>query len=198
MPQQERTTTEPAVPRQVRLALVVGNSSYSGLPKLANPANDANAIADKLSSIGFRTTLVLDSSEQDLRRAVRRFASDSADADIAFVFYAGHGAQVNGENYLLPVDMEIARTEADIQLTGLKVDDLVNSIRSTTKIVFLDACRDNPALFKSLVKGRGAPAIGLAPTIASNLHQPKPHCQRPRDLFAGSGAGPGFGGQTTI
>jgi len=198
VPQQERTTTEPAVPRQVRLALVVGNSSYSGLPKLANPANDANAIADKLSSIGFRTTLVLDSSEQDLRRAVRRFASDSADADIAFVFYAGHGAQVNGENYLLPVDMEIARTEADIQLTGLKVDDLVNSIRSTTKIVFLDACRDNPALFKSLVKGRGAPAIGLAPTIASNLHQPKPHCQRPRDLFAGSGAGPGFGGQTTI
>jgi hypothetical protein len=117
---------------------------------------------------------VLDASEQDLRREVRRFASESADADIAFVFYAGHGAQVNGENYLLPVDMEVPRTEPDIQLTGLKVDDLVNSIRSTTKIVFLDACRDNPALFKNLVKGRGASAIGLAPTIASNLRQPKP------------------------
>jgi hypothetical protein len=174
VPQQTRTTTEPAVVRQVRLALVVGNSRYSGLPRLANPANDAQAIADKLRGIGFRTKLVLDASEQDLRREVRKFASESADADIGLVFYAGHGAQVNGENYLLPVDMEVARTEADIQLTGLKVDDLVNSIRSTTKIVFLDACRDNPALFKSLVKGRGASAMGLAPTIASNLRQPKP------------------------
>jgi uncharacterized caspase-like protein len=174
-PQQERTTkTESALVRQGRIALVIGNSSYSGLPKLANPANDAQAIADKLRSISFRTTLVLDASEQDLRREVRKFASDSADADIAVVFYAGHGAQVNGENYLLPVDMEIARTEADIQLTGLKVDDLVNSVRSTTKIVFLDACRDNPALLKSLVKGRGGPATGLAPTVASNLRQPKP------------------------
>jgi uncharacterized caspase-like protein len=163
------------VVHQVRRALVIGNSSYSSLSKLANAANDANAIADKLRGIDFRTTLVLDASEQDLRREVRRFASESASADIALVFYAGHGAQVNGENYLLPVDMEIARTEADIQLTGLKVDDLVNSIRSTTKIVFLDACRNNPALFKSLVKGRGAPAaIGLAPTQASNLNEPKP------------------------
>jgi hypothetical protein len=102
VPHQERATTEPAVVRQVRLALVVGNSSYSGLPKLANPANDAQAIADKLRGIAFRTTLVLDASEQDLRREVRKFASESADADIALVFYAGHGAQVNGENYLLP------------------------------------------------------------------------------------------------
>jgi uncharacterized caspase-like protein len=74
---------------------------------------------------------------------------------------------VNGENYVLPIDIDIPRTESDIQLTGLKVDDLVNSIRAKTKVVFLDACRDNPVLFKNLVKGRGASPTGLAPAIAS-------------------------------
>jgi uncharacterized caspase-like protein len=75
--------------------------------------------------------LVLDASEQDMRREVRKFANDSAHADIALVFYAGHGAQVGGENLLLPIDTEIPRTEADIQLTGLKVEqDLVNNIHS--------------------------------------------------------------------
>src|SRR6202043_1306685 len=76
--------------------------------------------------------------------------------------------------YVLPVDISIPQTESDIQLTGLKVDDLVNSIRSSTKIVFLDACRDNPALFKNLAKGRGGRAAGLAPTVGSSLDPGKP------------------------
>ena len=76
---------------------------------------------------------------------------------------------MNGENYLLPVDTDIPQHESDIQLAGLKVDDLVNSIRSETKVVLLDACRDNPALFKNLVKGRGGRSVGLAPTVGSNL-----------------------------
>ena len=124
--------------------------------------------------MGFSVTLVTDASELNIRRAVRKFADQSEKADLALVYYAGHGAQVNGENYLLPIDMEIPRTEADIELSSLKVDDVVNSIRSTTKIVFLDACRDNPALFKNLVKGRGAIATGLAPTDASHLTRVKP------------------------
>ena len=125
---------------EIRLALVIGDSNYSSLPKLVNPANDARAIADLLRKMGFTTKLVLDASELDLRREVRKFANDTAKADIAFVFYAGHGAQVSGENYVLPVDIAIPQTEADIEFTGLKVDDLVNSIRAKTKIVFLDAC----------------------------------------------------------
>ena len=144
------------------------------LPRLSNPANDARSVDDVLQQIGFTVKLVLDASEQDIRREVRKFASESDKADIALVFYAGHGAQVNGENFLLPVDIEVARTEADIQLTGLKVDDLVNSIRSNTKIVFLDSCRDNPVLFKNLVKGRSAQSPGLAPTVGSNLGPIKP------------------------
>jgi uncharacterized caspase-like protein len=86
---------------------------------------------------------VLDTSEQDLRLEVRKFASESANADIALVFYAGHGAQVNGENYLLSVDMEIAHTETDIQFSGLKVDDLVSSIRSTAKIMIINPGKRN-------------------------------------------------------
>jgi uncharacterized caspase-like protein len=124
--------------------------------------------------MGFTTRLVVDASEQALRREVRSFASDSERADIALVFYGGHGAQVNGDNYVLPVDMDVPRTETDIQLTGLKVDDLVNSIRSNVKVVFLDACRDNPALFKNIVKGRGSYAAGLAPANTSHLDSGKP------------------------
>ena len=122
----------------------------------------------------FDVTLVTDASETNIRRAIRKFADQSDRVDVALVYYAGHGAQVSGDNYILPVDMEIPHTEADIELSSLKVDDLVNSIRSPTKIVFLDACRDNPALFKNLVKGRGAIATGLAPADASHLTTPKP------------------------
>jgi hypothetical protein len=81
--------------------------------------------------------------------------------------------ELNGNNYLLPTDIDIPRTEADIQFAGLKVDDLVNSIKSNTKIVFLDACRDNPALFKNIVKGRGSSPVGLAPAVSSNFEQAK-------------------------
>ena len=106
-----------------------------------------------------------------------RFANSPASsetADVAVVYYAGHAAQLNGSNYLLPTDIDIPRTEADIQFTALKVDDLVSSIGSNTKIVFLDACRDNPVLFRNIVKGRGSPPVGLAPASASNFSETKP------------------------
>jgi uncharacterized caspase-like protein len=160
--------------RDIRIALVIGNSSYANLPKLTNPTNDAEAIAETLGKMGYGTRLLLNASEQDLRREIRKFAAESNKADVALVFYAGHGAQLNGENYLLPTDIDIPHTEADVQFSGLKVDDLVNSIRSSTKIVFLDACRDNPALFKNLAKGRGGRAAGLAPTVGSSLDPGKP------------------------
>ena len=172
--QMQTATVQSREPRLTRLALVIGNSKYTDLPRLKNPANDARAIVDALRDVGFDVTLVTDASETNIRRAVRKFADQSDQVDVALVYYAGHGAQVNGENYLLPVDMEIPHTEADIELSSLKVDDLLNSIRSPTKIVFLDACRDNPALFKNLVKGRGAIATGLAPTDASHLTRLKP------------------------
>ena len=167
--QKDNGSTTPS--HETRLALVIGNSSYINLPRLANPANDARAVADELVKMGYQTHLLIDASEQKIRREVRQFASDSTKADVALVFYAGHGAQVNGNNYLLPIDIDIPRTEVDIQFGGLKVDDLVNSIGSNTKIVFLDACRDNPVLYRNLVKGRGSSPIGLAPASSANFDQ---------------------------
>jgi uncharacterized caspase-like protein len=173
-PQRNDGGTAALLARDIRIALVIGNGIYANLPKLANPTNDAEAMADVLGKMGYATRLLRNASEQDLRREVRKFAGESNKADVALVFYAGHGAQLNGENYLLPTDIDIPQTEADIQLSGLKVDDLINSIRSNTKIVFLDACRDNPALFKNLAKGRGGRTAGLAPATGSNLDPGKP------------------------
>jgi len=153
-----------------RIALVIGNSKYVEFGTLANPANDARDINKALSEMGYKTRLVLDANESTIRREFRNFAAQSDSASIAVVFYAGHGAQVNGENYLLPVDMDVPKRESDIQLSALKIDDVINSIKSKTKVIFLDACRDNPALIKSLSKGRGSYRGGLAPTNSVSLN----------------------------
>ena len=161
-------------PHEVRIALVIGESRYLNLPRLINPEKDARSIAETLQKLGYNTQLLLDASEGGIRKEIRKFASESSKADVAVVFYAGHGAQLNGSNYLLPIDIDILHTDADIQFAALKVDDLINSIGSNTKIVFLDACRDNPALFKNLVNGRGGSPVGLAPASASNFNTAKP------------------------
>jgi len=151
-----------------RMALVIGNSNYLNIGKLQNTTNDARDIQRNLNQIGFKTKLVIDADEVALRRAIKSFASESSDSKIALVYYAGHGAQINGENYLLPTDLEVPKREADIQLSAIKVDDVVNSLKSSVKIIFLDACRDNPALSKSLSKGRGAFRGGLAAAKSSS------------------------------
>jgi len=150
-----------------RIALVIGNSDYAQLGTLPNPKNDARAINQALSDLGFSSRLVLDATEQTLRREIIDFSARSEGASTALVYYAGHGAQVAGENYLIPVDMDTPKREADIQFSAIKVNDLISSIKSNVKLVFLDACRDNPVLYKYLSKGRGASyARGLAPVRA--------------------------------
>ena len=153
-----------------RIALIIGNSNYQNLGTLANTKNDAIAIENRLKSMGYKTRLAIDLNESQSRKEIRNFALDSESASIAILFYAGHGAQVFGENYLLPIDLDMPRRESDIQLSGLKVDDIVNSIHSKVKVVFLDACRDNPALVRSLSKGRGSYPVGLAPAKNSSLN----------------------------
>jgi hypothetical protein len=156
----------------IRVALVIGNSQYDNLGTLKNTKNDATDIARALTDLGFSTKLVLDASEQTLRREFRGFSARSENATVAVVFYAGHGAQVAGENYLLPVDLDVPNREADIQISAIKVADLVSSIKSSVKIVFLDACRDNPVLFRSMARGRGSYVKGLAAiTVESSTNE---------------------------
>jgi hypothetical protein len=152
-----------------RVALVIGNSKYEHLGTLPNTLNDAQSMSKSLKEMGYETTTLIDASDAVFRRELRNFSMKSSRASVAVVFYAGHGAQVNGENYLLPIDVEAPKRESDIRLSSIKVDDVINSIQSKTKVIFLDACRDNPALLKSLASGRGAYRGGLAPANGSAL-----------------------------
>ncbi|MBV8745170.1 MAG: caspase family protein [Xanthobacteraceae bacterium] len=141
-----------------RVALVIGQSAYRSVPALPNPANDAKMMRDLLTSAGFEVTAVPDASQTDMRQAIADFIDklNSKGADtVALVYYAGHGLQVDGENFLLPVDVSVLH-ETDVPLQGVRLNDLLNSlamIPSKTRIVMLDACRDNP--FPELEKSIG-------------------------------------------
>ncbi len=153
-----------------KVALVIGNAGYTQLNPLNNTTADARAMAASLREMGFAAELVLDADEAALRRAVRQFTAASAAKDIAVVFYAGHAVQVEGSNFILPVDFEPPRAQSDIKISGLNVDDLLDAIHSRVRIVFLDACRDNPGVARRLSNAtRGAGTEGLAPVKAADV-----------------------------
>ena len=136
---------EPALAEK-RVALVLGNSAYRNVAPLANPVNDSAKIAATLKDAGFD---VVDSRRDlpaaETRRALRDFADRSRDADIAVVYYAGHGIEVDGANYLIPVDAKLER-DTDVYDEALSLDRILIAIEPAKKLrlVILDACRDNP------------------------------------------------------
>ena len=132
-----------------RLALVIGQSAYRSVPALPNPANDARAVTQLLTDSGFEVSTAADLSQGQMREAVSDFAGKVAakGADtVALVFYAGHGLQIDGENFLVPVDIDPKR-EADIPIQAVRLNDILNtltSVPSKMRILMLDACRNNP------------------------------------------------------
>lgn len=129
-----------------RTALVIGNSAYTKVPILANPGHDASAMAATLRRVGFDVVQQHDNAGgQAMRRALRDFADQARDADIAVVFYAGHGIEVNGVNYLLPVDAVLER-DTDAEDEAVSLDRILQMLASVKRLrlVILDACRDNP------------------------------------------------------
>ena len=143
-----------------RVALVIGQSAYKSVPALPNPANDAKAMSQLLTDSGFEVSQASDLSQNQMRQTVSDFASKVAakGADtVALVFYAGHGLQIDGENYLLPVDVDPKR-EADIPLQAFRVSDILNtltSVPSKMRIILLDACRNNPFQAINQTTGHG-------------------------------------------
>jgi len=143
-----------------RIALVVGNSAYQSVTALPNPANDAKAMAEMLTAAGFEVVAAPDLTQSDMRQAIGDFAAKVAGKGqdtVALVFYAGHGLQVDGENFLVPIDARIQR-EGDVPLQALRLVDLMNTLASTpskTRIVVLDACRNNPFSEINKTTGRG-------------------------------------------
>jgi TPR repeat protein/uncharacterized caspase-like protein len=135
-----------------RVALLIGNGGYQHARVLPNPKNDAEAIAALLRQIGFAADdviLKLDLDYKAMRGEVRTFASKAASADVAVVYYAGHGIEVAGENYLVPVDAKLAR-DRDLEYEAVTLASVLDSVGEARKLklVILDACRDNPLSHK--------------------------------------------------
>jgi uncharacterized caspase-like protein len=157
-----------------RLALVIGQSAYRSVPALPNPANDAKAVSQLLSDSGFEVLSASDLSQSGLREKVSEFASQVAakgSDTVALVFYAGHGLQIDGENYLVPVDVDPKR-EADIPIQAVRLNDILNtlnSVPSKMRILLLDACRNNPfpELSKTAGHGRSPCPSWLQPSARS-------------------------------
>ncbi len=145
------------------VALVIGQSAYEQLGPLSNTANDARALDRLLSDLGFDVDAVIDGSRQRIERALRRFSEDAADADVALLYYAGHGIEAGGENFLVPVNARLPSTGSAADLIALS--RLVEELRRTVPvtIVLLDACRDNPYPPGTKI-GAGAEARPIADT----------------------------------
>jgi uncharacterized caspase-like protein len=143
-----------------RIALVIGNSAYRTVSALPNPANDAKAMTELLRSAGFQVVAAPDLTQADMRQVIGDFATEvgkSGPDTVVLVFYAGHGVQIDGENFLVPVDIHVT-SESDVALQAVRLTDLMNtlaSLPSKTRIVMLDACRNNPFSEINKTTGRG-------------------------------------------
>jgi uncharacterized caspase-like protein len=146
-------STQQAVPsatskpeKSNRVALVIGNAAYRSVPALNNPGRDAEALAAELTALGFRNvTLLRDQTREQMFAALRAFAREAETADWAVVYFAGHGLEMGGINWLVPVDAQF-RTDRDVRLEAVSIDELSNAIEGTRglRLIVLDACRDNP------------------------------------------------------
>jgi uncharacterized caspase-like protein/Tfp pilus assembly protein PilF len=143
-----------------RVALVIANSAYVHAPKLPNPPNDARSMAAALRKVGFATTEKADLNKRDLEAALKAFAQAARGADVAVIYYAGHGMEQGGLNYLVPVDATLA-SDQDVEFDTVPLDLLLRSVEgaSRLKLVVLDACRNNPFL-TTMQRASGTRAIG--------------------------------------
>jgi uncharacterized caspase-like protein len=158
-----------------RVALVLGNSAYQNAARLPNPINDATAVAATLKTAGFD---VVDSRQDlkvtDMRRALRDFADQARDADVAVIYYAGHGIEIGGTNYLIPTDATLER-DTDVYDEAFSLDRVLLAIEPARqlRLVIVDACRDNPFADKmKRTTGTRSVSRGLAriePTSSNTL-----------------------------
>ena len=147
-----------------RVALVVGNAKYAHAPPLANPHNDAQDIAAALRGLGFTVELAVDLERSEFGSRVTAFAKQTRGADAALFFYAGHGLQVDGENYLLPVDA-VLEDETQLPFHAVGLDAVLRGMRSNANLVFLDACRDNPFV-RSVARSMGSRSSAVGRGLA--------------------------------
>ncbi|MGC2501106.1 MAG: caspase family protein [Silvibacterium sp.] len=168
-----------------RLALVIGNDSYPG-NELRNARNDARSVADALKLDGYQTTLELDVNRHAMIKVIDQFAGDINPGDAVVFYYAGHGLQVSGENYLVPTDF-VVTTPDDVRTQGFALSSLLELLSThgaTTQVIILDACRDNPFLGTRSLHGGWASigtsagtfiAFGTSPGSTASDDPSQPH-----------------------
>jgi len=145
-----------------RVALVIGNSSYKNATSLPNTINDSSALAATFKSVGFEVIISrTDLGVVDFKRSVREFLITAENADIAVVYYAGHGIEIGGTNYLVPVDARLSR-DYDVDDEAVSLDRIIWALQSVRRLrlILLDACRDNPFAAKLRSAGMRAPSRG--------------------------------------
>ncbi len=136
---------KPAAANETRVALVIGNSNYKSAP-LKNPVNDAKAIADKLQGLGFKVTLKLDQDQKSMAEAIRVFGNQLKAGGAGLFYYAGHGMQVKGRNFLIPVDADI-QNEDEVPYRSVDANEVLSKMetaKNRLNLMILDACRNNP------------------------------------------------------
>jgi len=148
--------------RETRVALVIGNGKYANAPTLANPTRDAQALASTLQRVGFnQVTLKLDLPRDKMLEELRAFASAAEHADWAVVYFAGHGLEVGGVNYLVPTEAKL-QSDRDVSFEGVPLEQVLQSVEGARKLglVVLDACRDNPFVSKMTRSLSGTRSVG--------------------------------------
>ena len=161
----------PAASGEKRVALLIGNAKYAHEAQLANPGNDAREVAAALKRIKFDDIeVVLDADLNQMQSALARFARRANSADLALIYYSGHGIEVDGRNYLIPTSAKLLDSgDVDFETVSLDQALLAAGRAAKVKIVVLDACRDNP--FRARVvrrQGKRSVGRGLAPVVAAN------------------------------
>jgi hypothetical protein len=156
-----------------RIALVIGNGGYRYAPQLVNPPKDARAICRTLKRLGFAIVPGFDLGRDTMEDTLEHFYNNIETADVAMFYFAGHGLQVDGENYLIPVDSEL-RYEYHLETRTFKLNKILKSMvtRADNNLLFIDACRENPfarslAAGMSSTRGKVIPRAGLADIQAS-------------------------------
>jgi hypothetical protein len=149
----------------IKKALIIGNDSYENVAKLKNARSDANAMGLALKTVGYKVQVKNDLNHKDMKKAIRQFKMDIQPGDEVFIFFAGHGLQIAGSNYLLPIDIT-AESEDQVKDDAIQLQRLLddmNDQKARLTLALIDACRDNP-FPKS---GRALGGRGLAPTSAA-------------------------------
>jgi len=155
-----------AAPAKGQVALVVGIGAYQNAPALPNPPRDARAVADSLKKLGFQVELAVDPDKARLEQAVKRFGDQLQGAKVGLFFYAGHGLQVSGRNYLVPADAKI-ENERSLPFAAVDADLVLTQMETSTPVslIFLDACRDNP-FSRSLARSMGTRSAAVGRGLA--------------------------------